>query len=164
MTDSNTNSAPDSARANTFPWPPALLVAALVGSWLLGQFFPVAWPGLDDFPARAIGIGFGVAGLGLAVWSIRTLTGAGTTVMPHGRSSALVTTGPYARFRNPIYIADVLVLLCIAELTKNIWLVAAAVLFVPLVTVLQIIPEERHLAGQFGEAYDAYRATTRRWI
>jgi protein-S-isoprenylcysteine O-methyltransferase Ste14 len=164
MTDGNTSSTPTASRANTFPWPPVLLALALVGAWLLGRMFPLAWPGVDDRPARLIGIGFGIAGVGLLFWSIRSLSRAGTTVMPHGTSSALVTSGPYARFRNPIYIADVLVLLCIAELTKNIWLVAAAVLFVPLVTVLQIIPEERHLAGQFGEAYEAYRAQTRRWI
>ena len=164
MTDANTKSDPAASRANSFPWPPVLLVIALIGTWLLGRIFPAAWPGVNDLPARAIGISFGIAGIGLAVWSIRALSRARTTVMPHGKSTALVTSGPYARFRNPIYIADVLILLCIAELTKNIWLVAAAVLFVPLVTVLQIIPEERHLAGQFGEAYDAYRAKTRRWI
>jgi protein-S-isoprenylcysteine O-methyltransferase Ste14 len=164
MSDQSSQSHSDASRANTFPWPPVLLVAAVMGAWILGRAVPIGWPGLDDGPAHFIGIGFGVAGLGLAVWSIRTLTGAGTTVMPHGTSSALVTSGPYARFRNPIYVADVLILLGLAELTKNVWLVAGAALFVPLVTALQIIPEERHLAAKFGDAYEAYRAKTRRWI
>ena len=152
------------ARANVFPWPPVLFVSLLIASWLMGSAIPVAWPGTNDGPARAIGIGFGVSGLALAIWSIVTLSRAGTTVMPHGQSSALVTAGPYARFRNPIYLGEVLMLLGLAEMTKNIWFVAAAVMFAVLVTVLQILPEERHLAARFGKAYDAYKQKTRRWI
>jgi protein-S-isoprenylcysteine O-methyltransferase Ste14 len=168
MTDGSTKSTPDSARnsarANSFPWPPVLLVAAIAGAWLLGRTLPLAWPGLDDTAAHVIGFGFGFSGFVLVAWSIKTLINAGTTVMPDGVSKVLVTSGPYALFRNPIYLGEVLLLLFFAEWSKNIWFVVAGVLFAILVTALQIIPEERHLAGQFGDAYDAYRAKTRRWI
>jgi protein-S-isoprenylcysteine O-methyltransferase Ste14 len=164
MTDGNTNSTPISSRANTFPWPPVLLVLALAGAWLLGRAMPLSWPGLDDTASRIIGFGMGAAGFVLIAWSVQTLIRAGTTVMPDGISKVLVTTGPYALFRNPIYLGEVLLLLFCAEWSKNIWFALAGLMFAILVTALQIIPEERHLAGQFGEAYDAYRAKTRRWI
>nr|HPG89329.1 isoprenylcysteine carboxylmethyltransferase family protein [Hyphomicrobium sp.] len=151
------------ARANTFPWPPVLFVAAVAAALVMGRSVPIAWPGTDDLAAQLVGRGFGVAGLVLIVWSVIALTRAKTTVMPNGVSDALVTTGPYARFRNPIYLGEVLLLLAAADVTKNVWFGVAAAAFVVLVTRLQILPEERHLTARFGDAYEAYRSRSRRW-
>lgn len=165
MSETNqTAGAAASSRANTFPWPPVLLAAVISGAWGLGRIVPLSWPGVDDTAAHFIGSGFGLAGVALLILSILALRRAGTTVMPDGVSKVLVTDGPYAWFRNPIYLGEVLLLLFFAEWSKNIWFVVAGIMFAVLVTALQIIPEERHLAAQFGEAYDLYRARTRRWI
>lgn len=126
--------------------------------------WPLPWPGINDSPAHWVGLGFGLAGVGLIVWAGWTLRKSGTTFLPAGAASVLVTDGPFARFRNPIYLGDALVLLGTAEITKSIWFVAAALIFGVLVTILQIIPEERHLERQFGDAYLDYKARTRRWI
>lgn len=151
-------------RANSVPWPPVLFVAAIAAAFALDWGRPIAWPGMDDMAARLLGYSFGIASIVLVVSAIRELRRANTTVMPDGVSSALVTTGPYAYFRNPIYLGEVLLLLCAAEIMKNVWFVLAAAVFAVLVTVLQILPEERHLTARFGDAYDAYRSRTRRWI
>jgi protein-S-isoprenylcysteine O-methyltransferase Ste14 len=164
MTDRDQNDGHPAARANSFPWPPVLLVAAVAGSWALSRLTPLRWPGTDDTASHVIGYAFGIIGLSLAVWAILTLRRAGTTVMPDGVSTALVTSGPYTRLRNPIYVGDTLLLLFAAEITKNLWFAVAALVFVVAVTALQIIPEERHLSAKFGDAYEAYRARTRRWI
>lgn len=156
------NSASD--RANTFPWPPVLFVAALVAAWAMNLALPITWPGVDDGAARVIGISFGVAGIILVAWAIAALIGGGTTVMPDKASTALITSGPFGYFRNPIYLGEVLILLAAAELTKNVWYIVAAASLAVLVTMLQILPEERHLEARFGEAYRAYKARTRRWI
>lgn len=151
-------------RANTFAWPPVLLVLALIAGWMLGRYAPLPWPGLDDGPARIVGLGIGLAGLVLIVSAVITLWRHDTTVMPDQKSARLVTSGPYAMFRNPIYLGEVMATLGLAEVTKNIWFVAAAILFALLVTRLQILAEERHLEARFGEDYLAYKARTRRWI
>lgn len=164
MSTSQTPDDLDSDRANRVPWPPILLVDGVLAAWLAGRYAPLAWPGTDDLAARVVGIGFGVAGAALIAWAVITMRRANTTIMPHGRSDHLVTTGPFARFRNPIYLGDTLLFLFLAEITKNFYFVVAAVLFVILVTALQIIPEERHLKARFGEAYETYRARSRRWI
>jgi protein-S-isoprenylcysteine O-methyltransferase Ste14 len=152
------------AKPSSIPWPPLLLATVVGSAFVLDNRLALPWPGLDDLPARLIGSGLGIAGLALMAWAVYTLWRHETTVMPHQASSKLVTAGPFRYRRNPIYIADVLLLLGLAELSKNLWLVIGAILFVPLVTWLAILPEERHLEAKFGDEYRRYKETTRRWI
>ncbi|HWK38530.1 MAG TPA: isoprenylcysteine carboxylmethyltransferase family protein [Hyphomicrobium sp.] len=151
-------------RPSRVPWPPLLLAGLIAVAIALGYVAPMPWPGLDDAPARSIGLGIGAAGVALMVWAIVTLRAHNTTVLPDTGATNLVTTGPYRRFRNPIYLADTMIILGVAELTKNIWLVGAAAAFVALVTWLAIVPEEKHLARRFGQAYLDYKAKSRRWL
>lgn len=165
MPSEESKSSFDSAeRPSHIPWPPILLVGVIVAAVALGYLAPVAWPGVNDAPAHYVGLGIGAAGLGLLAWAIITLRAHGTTVLPDAGATSLVTNGPYWRFRNPIYLADTLILLGVAELTKNVWLVAAALVFALLVTWLAILPEERHLTRRFGQAYLDYKSKSRRWI
>lgn len=90
----------------------------------------------------------------------------GTTIDPVriDRASSLVTTGIFARSRNPMYAALVLTLCAWAA-----WLGGWMVWLGPVALVLwldrfQIRPEERSMATRFGADYDAYRARTRRWL
>lgn len=151
-------------RPSRVPWPPILLVLAFVGAYVLGRLHPLTWPGLDDAPARVIGVGLGVIGLGLIIWAAMTLWRHRTTVLPNKGVSELVTDGPFRFRRNPIYVGDALVLLGMAEMTKNVWFAILVPVFVALVTWLAILPEERHLEARFGERWRAYRDATRRWI
>lgn len=146
------------------PWPPLLLAAAICGAWLLGRVAPLPWPGIDDLPARVIGYGAGVAGLLIAAWAIATMVRARANVLPNRPATRLVTTGPFRIWRHPIYMADVLILLGLAQLTLNVWFVVAAVLFAMAVYTLAIGPEERHLEAEFGSAYMEWRSRTRRWF
>ena len=162
--DEPIQSADTADRPSTVPWPPIVLVAVIIAAIALNDLAPVSWPGLDDAPARAIGLGIGIIGIILLVWAILTLRRNGTTVLPDVGATHLVTSGPYWRWRNPIYLADAMILLGAAELTKNVWLVAAAAVFAALVTWLAILPEERHLERRFGQAYLDYKKKSRRWI
>jgi len=152
------------APPSRLPWPPILLIGTVAGAVILGRLAPLPWPGLDDAPARAVGLGLGAAGIVLMIVAILTLRRHATTVRPNATASVLVMSGPYRRLRNPIYLADCLILLGLAEVTKNVWFVAASVAFALLVTWLAIVPEERHLESRFGEAYLDYKAKTRRWL
>ncbi len=163
MTDRNSDADRGEA-ATLFPWPPMLFVTAIAAAWLLMPLVPLPWPGLDDTAAHLIGLAFGALGLLLIVSGFWALVAHRTTYLPHRASTTLVTSGPFARFRNPIYLGEVFLLLYGAEITKSIWFVAAALLFGILVTVLQIIPEERHLEATFGKDYLDYKARSRRWI
>lgn len=151
-------------RPTSFPWPPVLLAGSIAGAIILGILAPLPWPGLNDQAAQIIGLGIGASGIVLMAWAAWTLHRARTTIMPHRGADNLVTSGPFTRFRNPIYLADVMIMLGVAELTKNIWFVAAAALFAVLVTWLAILPEERHLEARFDDEYRDYKQRSRRWI
>jgi protein-S-isoprenylcysteine O-methyltransferase Ste14 len=80
------------------------------------------------------------------------------------RAAALVTSGVYRFTRNPMYVALTLLLCAWA-----VWLLALPSALGPLVFAsyinrFQIVPEERAMRAKFGEAYDAYRLRTRRWL
>ena len=152
------------AAPSRVPWPPLLLGGIVAMAIALDRWYPIPWPGLDDLPARLVGFAIGVGGIGLAAWAAWTMHRAKTNILPHRPADNLVTTGPFARLRNPLYVADVMILLGVAELTKNIWFVAGAALFGILVTWLAILPEERHLEARFGDDYRAYKAQSRRWL
>jgi protein-S-isoprenylcysteine O-methyltransferase Ste14 len=151
-------------RPAAVPWPPILFVAALVAAVLLGRFYRLPWPGLDDRPARMVGYGFGVAGIALMIWGLATLYRARTNVWPHKGADRLITHGPFRFRRNPIYMGEILILLGLAQATLNIWLVVMAPVFALAILGLAILPEERHLEARFGEDYLDYKARTRRWF
>lgn len=153
-----------SERPSVIPWPPILIVAMVIAAVSLGQFAPLPWPGLDDLPARIVGVGFGVLGFALFAWAGYTMSRHKTTVMPHKGSAALVTSGPFRWLRNPIYLGDVLIFLGVAEVTKNVWFALLVPVFAVLITWLAILPEERHLEAKFGDDYRNYKNKTRRWI
>lgn len=151
-------------RPSRIPWPPILLAAAVAGALTLDHTVPLPWPGMDDFATRLVGYGLGIAGLALFMWSVWTLRRHGTTVLPDKAADVLVTGGPFRIRRNPIYLSHILILLGVAELTKNIWFVILAAAYALFVTWLAIIPEERHLEARFGDDYREYKARTRRLI
>lgn len=152
------------SRPTAFPWPPVLLVLTIAAAWVLQIVVPLPWPGGGDTASRIAGLGLGAAGVVLMVWALITLRRARTTIMPNEAASALVTNGPFRFRRNPIYLADMLILLGVAELLRNIWLVLLTPAFGLLVTWLAILPEERHLEARFGDAYREYKERTRRLL
>lgn len=162
------NDSPSFARPSAFPWPPVLLVGTIGGAWGLGRLAPLSWlppeGGSAAVAAVALGIGLGLAGLALLALAIATLLRHGTTVLPDRGADRLVTSGPYAVSRNPIYLAETLILISLAMLTGNLWFALLVPVFAGLVAWLAIVPEERHLAARFGEAFHRYQARTRRWI
>ena len=149
---------------SSVPWPGLLIVAAVGIAVVLGRTYPLAWPGLNDLPARVVGYGLGAAGLALAVWGLATLYAAGTTVHAHKGADRLVTEGPFRFRRNPIYMGEVLIFLGLAQLTHNIWFAIIAPLFALAVFKLAILPEEQHLEDRFGQAFLDYKERTRRWF
>lgn len=89
----------------------------------------------------------------------------GTEILPASqKNTVLVTEGPFAHTRNPMYLGMVVMLLGIAIAVGTLpFFVATAALF--LVVNFVFIPfEEKKMKYQFGAAYEEYKAHVRRWM
>lgn len=152
------------ARPSRIPWPLVLFWSGVAGAIALGYTLPLPWPGVDDLASRVVGGSIGLAGVALLVWATLTMWHHRTTVLPHKPASALVTDGPYRYFRNPLYLAQAMIIMSVAEPTKNVWFVAGALFFAVGLNWLSILPEERHLEARFGDEWREYAKRTRRWL
>ena len=76
-----------------------VLIAAIVAA----GFVPPGWPEDAQRPLSVVGAAMGVAGGALAVWSGRAL-GRSLTPFPRPVVAGLVTSGPFAVVRHPMYL------------------------------------------------------------
>ncbi len=101
-------------------------------------------------------------GLGFAVWARVHLGRNWGMPMSLREGHELVTTGPYAYVRHPIYTGILLAMLGSALAVPFAWISAFALFFVYF--VYSALVEERMMAEQFPQSYPAYKARTRMLI
>lgn len=87
-----------------------------------------------------------------------------TAVMPYRATTAIIRSGPFRITRNPIYLALTLGYIGIALMMNSTW----PLLLLPLVLLVVhrgvILREERYLEQKFGDEYNSYKMSVRRWI
>jgi protein-S-isoprenylcysteine O-methyltransferase Ste14 len=145
------------------------LIATFFAFGLMCAFLggPFTVPGLDD-------TGFllcGLAGVALMVvgtliaYRARAALGASWSLAPRAsHATGLVTSGPYARIRHPVYLGLALGVLAIAVAFAN-WAAVLAFLLLILPCLLwRAREEERVLTAVFGDEYRLYRQRTRMLI
>ena len=137
--------------------PPLWLALALTISWGLSLLWSV--PGLAGLGRVMIGAG----GLLMTVAVLQMLR-AHTSFIPRSDPKALVSTGVFGLSRNPIYLADVLVLTGAILLWGAMLALPVIPVFIALITRRYILQEEASLRSGFGAAADRYFATVPRWI
>jgi len=123
----------------------------------------LAWANLSlCFELRWAGVVLGFASLALLVWVHRALDKNCSLTLSVREEHTLVTHGPYARIRHPMYAAWYLLHLAVFLITANglIGFFLLGVYTVPI--TLRMREEEAMLAEEFGENYAAYREKTGR--
>lgn len=141
--------------------PPVWLLGFLGLAWLQATHVPVM-----NFYGFGRGAGTVLACLGalLMVAALPSFAQARTTVVPRKAPSALITTGVYALSRNPIYMADLMILVGLSLRWGSILGLILAPVFVRIITTRFILGEETRLADAFGADYLAYKESVRRWF
>lgn len=136
---------------------PILGVAAALGLRLLG-FGPES---RFQLLAGTIAVTLGVTGM---AWAILAQVRRGTSPNPYSAANSLVVNGPYRFSRNPIYLADLLLVAGAVLVMTKPWALA---LLVPVFLGLRRVVvrhEEPYLESRFGDDYREYRRYTPRWL
>lgn len=139
---------------------PSVLGFVVAGAYGLRRLLSL--PAVYPFPpalGTALGLGLLAVGLGSIVWGLWTLTlrrAFARDVYRPRDDTRLVTEGPYAYVRNPLYIGVTASLLGWSLVFLSTALALMALLYVP-VAAFAIRWEERELEARFGEAYRHYR-------
>lgn len=144
--------------------PPLVGLTFGAAAWGLAQ----AVPPLPLAPAltTTLAILIALAGAAFDVAGLIAFRRAKTTINPlkPQRTSSLVASGIYRYTRNPMYMGMLLFLVAWAVFLAQPLALLGPVAFVLYITRFQIVPEERVLAGLFGEEFAAYKARVRRWL
>ncbi len=143
----------------------AMYLAALASAILLDVLYPLSLKAfVPKTPLYVFGGAFTLIGAGLVIWTKRTMSYAKQPTKPGEPTTKLVTGGPFAISRNPIYLGGTVSCLGVAFLFDLPWflpLMIAATLFT---MVFLVLPEERYLEALFGEEYRSYKESVRRWL
>ena len=141
--------------------PPAALFAALVAMMALHLLLP--GPRWLVQPWTLLGLVPLAGGMALHAWASRAFIAAGTTIEPDGRPSSLVRAGPYARTRNPMYLAGFPILLGVALLLGTAAPFAILIMYAA-AAARWVQREEARLRERFGSEWDDYSGAVRRWL
>jgi protein-S-isoprenylcysteine O-methyltransferase Ste14 len=118
-----------------------------------------SWMGIFSVPIpvwlRWAGVALGIVSFALYAWSQATLGKAWSPHLQMREEHGLVTTGPYARIRHPIYLALLVFLTGIALNTAN-WFFIGLLIVSIVVLALRIPKEEQMMIEEFGEVYKKY--------
>lgn len=145
--------------AKEVDFPPVWLAGFALLGGVIGRLFPV-----QTVVNHPLGLFLIIIGLLLMIVAAAQMMGARTSVIPRRDPDALVMNGVFRISRNPIYLADALLL-------AGLYLSWDALIALPLVAVFMrviakrfILDEEARLSRLFGEAYEDYTTKVRRWV
>jgi protein-S-isoprenylcysteine O-methyltransferase Ste14 len=150
------------AKKRWVPMPPTYVWTAIV--LMVGLHFVCPIQQIISGVYRYLGAVLLAAGLWFNLWADYVFRKAKTAVKPFEKSSALVAHGPFRITRHPMYVGMVFALLGVFVALGSISPAFVIPIFIVVMVVRFIIPEERHLEQQFGEAYREYRKRVRRWL
>ena len=144
--------------------PPVVAALYLGAGWAVEKLLPNEPLIPRGVPAILAGAACLLAGMSLGLWALRCFHSHHTTHDPYGTPAELVTDGPYAFTRNPMYTGLTLGLLGVGILAGSAAMLAVPVAFLYTANKFFVPREEKVLAELFELEFEIYRANVRRWI
>ena len=123
----------------------------------------MAWSSLPlPDSLRWAGVGIGIAGGTLLLWTFNTLGPNLTDTVVTRKTHTLVTRGPYRWVRHPFYDSGALCILANSLVASN-WFLLLTGLLALLLLVVRTRKEEENLLKRFGDDYRTYMERTGRF-
>lgn len=152
-------------RPNTIPWPPIIYLIATAVGVMAQRIAPVPWvEGSFAGALQILGAALAIAAIALDITTFGTFRKHKTTVMPNKAATNLITSGPFAWSRNPIYVGNTVLVFAAGLYFGSAWLVVLAFVAAWVTQKLAIEREEQHLRAKFGAAWESYAKRVRRWL
>jgi protein-S-isoprenylcysteine O-methyltransferase Ste14 len=121
---------------------------------VVGVVANIVWPSVFSVggPSEAVGlVAIAMLAVGLAVWAWSVVL-----ILTKVPRHELITTGPFALMKHPLYTGVSLLVLPGAGLLLNTWLGIAIGLVIYIAARRYAPEEEQALASEFGAEWDAY--------
>jgi protein-S-isoprenylcysteine O-methyltransferase Ste14 len=106
-----------------------------------------------------------IGGEALRFWGV-SIAGSETRTTGTVGGTYLITNGPFAHVRNPLYLGNMIIYAAIGVMSLALfpWLPLVAVLWFYVQYYLIVTREEEYLSATFGAEYSAYCSEVRRFI
>jgi len=144
-----------------------VVVFVLLIAFLVMYIIGMAWINLFSFPLpvwlRWAGFGLGLLSVAFWTWTQIHLDTQWSAQLQLRLEHHLVTSGPYACIRHPLYSAMFSWAAVLGLLTANCFFIAMAVLSIA-GTVARVPKEEQMMLEAFGDEYKAYMQRTGRFF
>ena len=121
---------------------------------------------VGEAPASAVliagGVALTVAGEAVRLWGVQHIGVISRT--RSDRLGPLVTTGPFAFVRNPLYLGNIALWAGFALASRQVWLVPVTIVVLAVEYHAIVRWEEHLLEARLGEAYRDYAGRVPRWL
>jgi protein-S-isoprenylcysteine O-methyltransferase Ste14 len=144
-----------------------MAVFFLLMAFLVMYIIGMKWIDIFSFPLpgwlRWTGFGLGLLSVAFWTWTQIHLDTQWSAQLQLRQEHRLVTSGPYARIRHPLYAAMFGWATALGVLTAN-WIFAAMAVLSIVGTVVRVPKEEQMMLEAFGDEYKAYMQRTGRFF
>ncbi len=131
---------------------------------MLGLHLWLSIKQLFFFPVTYLGIAAIFIGIGVVLFCAYVFRQKDTTIKPFQESSYLIKEGIFNYSRNPIYLGMIICLIGLWIFLGSLSPVFIIPVFAGLIQKIFIKQEEKMLEDKFGQEYQEYKLTVRRWI
>ena len=144
--------------------PPLFYVIAFIGSLFLQKIVTLNDQFFQTIAASILSILLIIAGVIFLIPALRRFIKSRNTVITAKPANSLQTEGVFAISRNPMYLSLILLYTGISFLIGNWW----CIILIPILFLINqeyiIKREVSYLERRFGEEYQDYKSTVRRWL
>ncbi len=142
--------------------PPLMMLLCILGMIAYDRFGSPT----TAVSGTAVNIGYFliIVGIALPAWSALIFRRVETNIIPYKSPEKMVTEGPFRFSRNPMYLGMLLVISGVAVRLGNYESLAFVALFFAVANWWYIPFEETKMHAVFGDGFDSYKQSVRRWI
>lgn len=142
--------------------PDLTVLISILLAYFLNRAFPIIV--VVPYPVNLMGWLMVAAGIGIVIHVLFTFKSKRTSLNPVELPSMLVTNGLYSYSRNPFYFSYVIITIGTAFILGSLTAFIAPIICFTMLNSVIIPIEERNMQNKFGQKYEQYKHSVRRWL